>query len=101
MQINTEIVYMRIWWNNVYFLFQAKYDINCGVVLFWLILCIKRFLVISCAESQLQLSSDIQAVIRICWVFQGLSLSTVIIIHLQQLQKHKTRVVYISSSAAY
>lgn len=82
------------------FFFLEKYD-NCGAILIWLILCIKRFLVISCAESQLQLSSDIQAVIRISWVFQGLSLSTVIIIHLQQLQKHKPRVVYISTSAAY
>lgn len=68
---------------------------------FWLILCIKGFLVISCAESQLPLSSDIQAVIRITWIFQALSLSTVIIIHLQQLWKHKTRrVVYVSAGAA-
>lgn len=48
------------------FLFQAKYYSSP----FLLVLCIKKFLVILCAESQLQLSSDIQAVIRISWGHQ-------------------------------
>lgn len=51
------------------FFFQVKYDI-CGAVLSWLILCIRKVLALSCAKTQLQLSSDIQARIRIGWGHQ-------------------------------